>query len=80
MSIAEKIINLMKHRAEAYTLKRVQIGLIYSAVELDCSATGVAYTFPKKTPCGPQMLYSLKPTTRLIVEVKNILFKNMDIP
>ena len=61
MIIAETIINLMKHRAKAYTLKRVQIGLIYSGVELDCSVTGVAYTFPKKTPCGPQILDRLKP-------------------
>ncbi|UCF97577.1 MAG: DUF364 domain-containing protein [Spirochaetaceae bacterium] len=52
MGIAETIIQIMKSKADQFTLKRVQVGLIYSAVELNNLATGVAYTFPKGEHCG----------------------------
>ena len=52
MGIAETTVQIMSSRADTYILKRVQVGLIYSAVELDNMATGVAYTFPKGERCG----------------------------
>jgi uncharacterized protein (DUF4213/DUF364 family) len=52
MGIAETTIQFMSSKADKYTLKRVQVGLIYSVVELSNLATGVAYTFPKGERCG----------------------------
>jgi uncharacterized protein (DUF4213/DUF364 family) len=52
MFIAENIIQFMRSSAEKYTVKRIQVGLIYSVVQLNNHTTGVAYTFPKGKHCG----------------------------
>jgi len=61
MGLSNSIIERMSETANNYSLKRVQAGLIYSAVQLDNNATGVAYTFPMKEHCGPGMRRDRKP-------------------
>ncbi len=61
MGLSNAIIEHMSETANNYSLKRVQAGLIYSAVQLDNNATGVAYTFPMKEHCGPGMRRDRKP-------------------
>jgi len=53
MGLSNSIIERMSETANNYSLKRVQAGLIYSAVQLDNNATGVAYTFPMKPRLSP---------------------------
>jgi uncharacterized protein (DUF4213/DUF364 family) len=62
MGIAQKIVELMSEPAQACTIKRIQVGIIYSAVQLDNNATGVAYTFPLDNQCGLDTLSCKKPT------------------
>lgn len=61
MGLSSFIIEHMSEPANNYSLKRVQAGLIYSAVQLDNNATGVAYTFPMKEHCSPGMRRDQKP-------------------
>lgn len=49
--VAERIVGQLGPAAEGRTVRRVQVGLIYSAVELDSGAVGVAYTFPESRDC-----------------------------
>ncbi len=63
MGLSSSIIERMSEPAENYTIKRVQAGLIYSAVQLDNNAAGVAYTFPMKEHCSPGMRRDQKPLT-----------------
>lgn len=61
MGVAQRIVELCSKGAEDYTLQRVQVGLIYSAVQLDNGVTGVAYTFPKGQHCGSDWRSGHKP-------------------
>jgi uncharacterized protein (DUF4213/DUF364 family) len=49
--VKERIVQQLLPTAEQHTVHRVQVGLIYSAVELDSGAVGVAYTFPESREC-----------------------------
>ena len=47
----ERIVQQLLPTAKQHTVHRVQVGLIYSAVQLDSGAVGVAYTFPESREC-----------------------------
>jgi uncharacterized protein (DUF4213/DUF364 family) len=49
--VRERIIQRLLALAERHAVRRVQVGLIYSAVQLDSGAVGVAYTFPQSREC-----------------------------
>jgi uncharacterized protein (DUF4213/DUF364 family) len=49
--VRERIIQQLFALAEQHTVRRVQVGLIYSAVQLDSGSVGVAYTFPQSREC-----------------------------
>jgi uncharacterized protein (DUF4213/DUF364 family) len=49
--VKERIIQQLLPAAEQLTVRRVQVGLLYSAVQLDSGAVGVAYTFPESREC-----------------------------
>jgi uncharacterized protein (DUF4213/DUF364 family) len=49
--VRERIIQHLSPAAQERTVYRVQVGLIYSAVQLDTGAVGVAYTFPESREC-----------------------------
>jgi uncharacterized protein (DUF4213/DUF364 family) len=49
--VRERIIQRLLPVAEQHTVRRVQVGLIYSAVQLDSGSVGVAYTFPESREC-----------------------------
>jgi uncharacterized protein (DUF4213/DUF364 family) len=49
--LAKRFIRQLLPAAEQHTVCRVQVGLIYSAVQLDTGAVGVAYTFPDSRVC-----------------------------
>jgi hypothetical protein len=50
-AVKQRIIQKLLPAAERHTVCRVQVGLIYSAVQLDSGAVGVAYTFPGSREC-----------------------------
>jgi len=55
MKIADTIRALVTEQAAGRRVERVQIGLIYCAVQLESGSTGVAFTFPAERsaqPCG----------------------------
>lgn len=55
MSVAEMIRSLILQSGAGTPVRRLQIGLIYCAVQLDTGSTGVAFTFPDQRsakPCG----------------------------
>jgi len=60
MGVVKAIAEHMSRTARDYTLQRVQVGFIYSAVQLNNQALGVAFTFPKGDHCGPEMLHGGK--------------------
>jgi len=49
--VTERTIQQLLPASEQHTVSRVQVGLIYSAVQLDSGAVGVAYTFPESRVC-----------------------------
>ena len=61
MGVVRNIIEAMSKPAQDRIIKRVQVGLIYSAVQLNNDVTGVAYTFPKGGQCGLDQQSSQKP-------------------
>jgi uncharacterized protein (DUF4213/DUF364 family) len=61
MGVIKAITEHMSHTTRDYTLKRVQVGFTYSAVQLHNQAIGVAFTFPKGEHCRPEMLHGKKP-------------------
>ena len=61
MGVIKAITEHMYQNARNYTLKHVQVGFTYSAVQLNNQALGVAFTFPKREHCGPGMLHNGKP-------------------
>jgi uncharacterized protein (DUF4213/DUF364 family) len=48
---AGRVLERLLPASEQQTVRRVQVGLIYSAVELASGALGVAYTFPESRTC-----------------------------
>jgi hypothetical protein len=52
MGIAERIVRKLADSANRCRVRRVQAGLIYTAVQLDTGAVGVAYTYPRPRACG----------------------------
>ena len=52
MGIAERIVEKLADSASRCRVNRVQVGLIYTAVQLDTGGVGVAYTFPRDRACG----------------------------
>lgn len=84
MGVVRAIIERMSQTSGDHTLKRVQVGLIYSAVQLNNQALGVAYTFPKGEHCGPEMPHGRKPHAgRKAAEIipylgdKNLVFSSL---
>jgi uncharacterized protein (DUF4213/DUF364 family) len=51
MGVGERIIELLGRAAETKSVGRVQVGQIYSAVQLAAGGVGVAYTFPQSLGC-----------------------------
>jgi uncharacterized protein (DUF4213/DUF364 family) len=49
--VRERIIQQLLPAAEQHTVYRVQVGLVYSTVQLDSGSVGVAYTFPESREC-----------------------------
>jgi len=58
---AAKIIQHLQPIAEQHTVGRAQVGLIYSAVQLDSGTLGVAFTFPESRVCRDGQLGEEKP-------------------
>jgi uncharacterized protein (DUF4213/DUF364 family) len=61
MGVVKAITEHVSQNARNYTLKHVQVGFTYSAVQLNNQALGVAFTFPKREHCRPEMLNNGKP-------------------
>lgn len=51
MKMSGRIIGRLGELAEKHTVGQVHVGQIYSAVELELGAVGVAYTFPESLGC-----------------------------
>ena len=59
MSVAETIRALVLERGAGTPVRRVQVGLIYCAVQLETGTTGVAFTFPDQRSgqnCGQGLI------------------------
>lgn len=59
MSVAETIRSLVLERGAGTPVRRVQVGLIYCAVQLETGTTGVAFTFPDQRSgqnCGQGLI------------------------
>jgi hypothetical protein len=54
MSINKNIRNIFDRINPELRLKRVQVGLLYTAVQLENGSTGVAFNFPRQC-CGPSL-------------------------
>jgi uncharacterized protein (DUF4213/DUF364 family) len=54
MGVVQSIKESITEHAQNFTLKSVQVGVIYTAVQLNSETTGVAYTFPRGEHCGPR--------------------------
>ncbi len=52
LGVSARIVQQLLPAGERHTVRRVQAGLIYTAVQLDSGALGVAYTFPESRDCG----------------------------
>lgn len=50
--VADNIKAELGTAAQKRLVKEVQVGLIYTAVQIDTGALGVAYTFPEARTCG----------------------------
>jgi uncharacterized protein (DUF4213/DUF364 family) len=61
VSVVKVIAECLSETARDFTLQRVQVGFIYSAVQLCNQAVGVAFTFPRSGHCGPDLPYNKKP-------------------
>jgi uncharacterized protein (DUF4213/DUF364 family) len=58
VSVAETIRSLVLERGAGTPVRRVQVGLIYCAVQLETGTTGVAFTFPDQRS-GQKMVEQL---------------------
>jgi uncharacterized protein (DUF4213/DUF364 family) len=55
MSASGKIMETVGRMNLNQRIERVQIGMLYTAVQLETGAAGVAYSFPRKG-CGPSII------------------------
>ena len=55
MSKSRKIIEVVEKMDLNQRIERVQIGMLYTAAQLETGAAGVAYSFPRRS-CGPSII------------------------
>ena len=67
MGIVRKIVNSVKMMNPHNRIKRVGVGILYSAIQLDSGDTGVAYSFPRRS-CGPTLSGVGRPLSELSVK------------
>lgn len=61
MNTVQSVIKAISRYCTELIIAKAYVGYIYSSVQLENQATGVAYTFPKSEHCRHKLLDSLKP-------------------
>jgi hypothetical protein len=76
MTASRKIIEVVEKIGLDQRLERAQIGMLYTAAQLETGAAGVAYSFPRKG-CGPSIIGGGRSLTgRPVMEIARSLGSN----